>query len=463
MRGSEKKGRLCCMNQKILEKESKRKRAGKDESKLIWNGIKMSVLPCVEVKLFSFYQRKPSRKQETMFLLLFSVVEIISFQLLTYRFHIIVMGVLTSFLFCACFRTAWVSSFAFSLILTTIRSTLYRLLADVLLLCQWDISIMETSAMKIFLLAFYRLVLIITWWAHRNNTTHLFENCHGKNYRLAMLLLCGLAFFLIAYEWERVAFPKTSDYLIITDIASLLFFAWIVILNIQKRSEEESQMECLEAQKKHLGLLTLCHNNVMDFRQDFNCMMQDIGGFLKYHDYETLVSYYQTIMQEYNDVKQLSLLSSNVINEPAIYTLLCNKYYLAKSYHIDVEMEFQIDFSKLEIQMYDLARILGILLDNAIEAAKHCQEKRIGMHFYVERGEHILQISNTYDGETVNVEKIFEKGFSSKKKPTNHGLGLWEVKQILNQYDNLELYTHQKENVFCQELSIFHVDEGELE
>ena len=52
-------------------------------------------------------------------------------------------------------------------------------------------------------------------------------------------------------------------------------------------------------------------------------------------------------------------------------------------------------------------------------------------------------------------EKIFEKGYSTKKeKKDNHGLGLWTVRKILNQTDNLSLFTKAGE-LFSQQLEIY--------
>ena len=66
----------------------------------------------------------------------------------------------------------------------------------------------------------------------------------------------------------------------------------------------------------------------------------------------------------------------------------------------------------------------------------------------------MIKISNTYDEKEIDLVKIFEKGFSTKKK--YRGLGLWEVKQILEKHSNLDLYTHKEEDIFWQELSIYH-------
>ena len=97
------------------------------------------------------------------------------------------------------------------------------------------------------------------------------------------------------------------------------------------------------------------------------------------------------------------------------------------------------------MKIYEFTRILGILVDNAIEAVSGCNEKIINVEirkdFKSER--QIFYIENTYNEKEINIDKIFDKGYSSKAN--NTGLGLWEVKQILKRNNNLNLYTTKDE------------------
>lgn len=107
------------------------------------------------------------------------------------------------------------------------------------------------------------------------------------------------------------------------------------------------------------------------------------------------------------------------------------------------------------MKIYEFTKILGILLDNAIEATQECEKKVINVtickDFKVNR--QLLVIENTYKDKNVNTEKIYEKGFSSKKN--NTGLGLWETRQILKRNNNLNLFTTKNNEFFKQQLEIY--------
>ena len=108
------------------------------------------------------------------------------------------------------------------------------------------------------------------------------------------------------------------------------------------------------------------------------------------------------------------------------------------------------------MKIYEFTRMLGILLDNAIEAASECDEKILNIIFRRDskNSVDIIKIENTYKDKNVNIENIFNKGISGKENHT--GLGLWEVKQILKKNNNLNLHTTKNEQFFIQQLEIYY-------
>lgn len=65
----------------------------------------------------------------------------------------------------------------------------------------------------------------------------------------------------------------------------------------------------------------------------------------------------------------------------------------------------------------------------------------------------IITIQNTYANKDVDIEKIFNKGISSKE---NHsGIGLWEVDKFIKKSKNLDLKPSKDDKYFKQELFIY--------
>ena len=108
------------------------------------------------------------------------------------------------------------------------------------------------------------------------------------------------------------------------------------------------------------------------------------------------------------------------------------------------------------MKIYEFARVLGILLDNAIDASSECDEKVINIIFRDDAKNHrqLITIENTYQDKNVDTEKIFDKGVSGKENHT--GLGLWEVRKILNKSKNLDLFTTKNDKYFSQQIEIYY-------
>lgn len=108
------------------------------------------------------------------------------------------------------------------------------------------------------------------------------------------------------------------------------------------------------------------------------------------------------------------------------------------------------------MKIYEFARILGILLDNAIEASSESEEKIINLTFRndIKNSRELIIVENTYQDKNIDTEKIFEKGISGKENHT--GLGLWEVRKLIKKNNNINLYTAKNDKFFSQQLEIYY-------
>ncbi|MGN1327503.1 MAG: sensor histidine kinase, partial [Clostridia bacterium] len=201
---------------------------------------------------------------------------------------------------------------------------------------------------------------------------------------------------------------------------------------------------------------TILHDNMRAFKHDFSNIISGIGGYVDTNDMEGLKKYYRQLLQDCNHVNNLSLLSPDTINNPAVYSVLANKYYKADSLGIKITLEAFIDFSNLQMEIYEFTRILGILMDNAIEAASECDEKVINVIIRNDskRNRQLLIVENTYANTDIDLDKIYEKGYSTKTK--NTGLGLWEVDRIIKKHKNLARFTTKDDTLFKQQIEIYN-------
>ncbi len=98
---------------------------------------------------------------------------------------------------------------------------------------------------------------------------------------------------------------------------------------------------------------------------------------------------------------------------------------------VDVSEELELKkfhYKLLENNLQDISRVLGVYLDNAIEAASKAGKKYIVLEINCDKNKLVFEISNTYAGN-LNFEKIDDEKYTTKGK--GHGYGLSLVKDIL--------------------------------
>ena len=99
----------------------------------------------------------------------------------------------------------------------------------------------------------------------------------------------------------------------------------------------------------------------------------------------------------------------------------------------------------------DILKIIGILLDNAIEAVNEEKEKFISIEFSIRKNTFIMSMRNSCS-KNIKISNVIEMGFSTKGK--NRGYGMSLVKDILNKNQNIYLDINIENNQFISNLEI---------
>lgn len=314
--------------------------------------------------------------------------------------------------------------------------------------------ILFTLSIYLCIYVLYRIIKYFKFNIKLKNMTKKNRTLFIVNTLLGILAI-GTQFYLIAFYSD-----KMPIYITITSILSLIAYFVISFYSLLSTNKLDTTTRDLEEAQLYNKTLTILHDSIRGFKHDFHNIVQSIGGYADRGDLEGLRVYYRQLLQDCGRTNNLTALSPEVINNPAIYNVLANKYHKADEIGVQINLGVFIDLNEIEkhMKIYEFTRILGILLDNAIEAASECENKIIHVSFRKEQNRRrlLVIIDNTYKNKDINVDKIYEKDFSTKSKNTNSGLGLWEVRQILKKNNNLNLYTTKSEEFFSQQFEIYY-------
>lgn len=241
-------------------------------------------------------------------------------------------------------------------------------------------------------------------------------------------------------------------------IMSMNFLIVLFILKYKKMNNTiEHQNLRIETLELDNEILSKKDDSMRSFKHDFFNFVQALDGYSQNNDIDSIKKMNKSILEECEEINNIEILDPKVIKDYGVYNILIKKYCLAKKENIAMNFEILTDISKSKISSYHLCKILAILLDNAIEAAKECDEKIVNVRFIKDdkANRQLVVIENSYKKLDIDLDQIFEKGFSTKGNSSEHGLGLWNVKKILTKTTNLNLFT-KKEKMFSQQLEIYN-------
>ena len=236
-------------------------------------------------------------------------------------------------------------------------------------------------------------------------------------------------------------------------IFSVSIIVGLLVLYLKQLQNNRKQKLMLESLHLYNETLLNMYDGIRSIKHDFINFVQALNGYIQCNDMNGVRTMAASMYQECKIVCNMEELNPQVINNPAIYSLMVNKYKLASSKNIIMNIEITCSMDHLNIDTYTFCRILGILIDNAIEATNECENRMINVRMTQEAKLKILIIENSYQKGKVDLEKLFEKGYTTKSSNLEHGLGLWKVKNIIDHTENLELNTSDGD-LFRQELII---------
>lgn len=260
-----------------------------------------------------------------------------------------------------------------------------------------------------------------------------------ENVEFSMLILVGLALVIIAI-------------LGIGGIGSM----WLFI------KEQESDYKLKQNEQTERAILYYTSQvekqslEIRKFKHDYQNILLSMNGYFEKDDYEGLKNYFNEKIKGSastfaNDDLKLNDISKLHIQE--IKSILTYKLMIARESGVKVEFEANEVIDNLNIDTIDLVRIIGILLDNAIEATIPLAEKLIQIGILKKDGNMFLIVKNTCSDNVPKIYEIKERGFSTKGE--GRGFGLSNLAELIGKYEHIALETSIIKGCFVQEIVIY--------
>ena len=234
-----------------------------------------------------------------------------------------------------------------------------------------------------------------------------------------------------------------------------IFNLALIIKNLKLNNQLKVSNEKLCSLENSNQIVSILNDNIRGFKHDFNNIVQTLGGYICLNDVEGLRKYYKSLTTDFYSIKNMNLINLKDINNSALFSLISNKICMANEHSVEMNVVSFADLKKIDVNMFEYCRILGIIIDNAIEAAENCNKKLVNIKFYEDDSGCFIHclVENTYIDKKINLKTIYKKNYSTKSNTGNRGLGLWNVRMILNVNQNIKLITQKDDVFFKQTLS----------
>ncbi|AHF18289.1 putative signal transduction protein with a C-terminal ATPase domain [Leuconostoc mesenteroides KFRI-MG] len=269
------------------------------------------------------------------------------------------------------------------------------------------------------------------------------------------LLSISLILYLLTYQFNNTSYKNAVNMFFVISLISLLVYLKNTTqnyFNFQLAQQKQQQLDHLTTYTTQIEDL---YKSINGFRHDYANLIVSLETSIQAGDINQIRSIYEDVLKNSPNVLNHgnhTLGSLTKIDIPAIKSILSNKIILALEKGIHIEFEIEQKWSTCHVDVFDYIRMLGILLDNAIEASEACSVAFINIAFITDniKQEHRLIIENSTNQEFINIGHIFQDGVTSKG--ANRGIGLSNMQHILSNYEQAHIETEYSNYRFRQTL-----------
>lgn len=265
--------------------------------------------------------------------------------------------------------------------------------------------------------------------------------------------------FLYAAEYFE-AYEKFIFGIALFLIMQIMFLAIFLIKEIEKQKNEYKN-KILEKQlsdfKTYATQLEANQLELRKFKHDYKNLILSLKELATESNPEIFEQRIK-ILEEYSE-SHLNSVNWNYdgmenIRDVYLKSLFISKVYLMQESGITFNIECKEAIEEVPIQVFDLVRILGITLDNAIEATTKSVNPLINVAIIKEENQIEFIVQNTSEATKEGISRLITAGYSTKKG--HLGFGLSNIQEIKKNYSNVYVqYEKTKEQFTVQIVLMF--------
>lgn len=288
-----------------------------------------------------------------------------------------------------------------------------------------------------------------------------FRNYVRESERHRVILYLGLNLLILSGVWIYLV---TNSGTIGTQIYNIAMILILISTNValilfqSNLSVKEKLIKSISEEKKrremYIEVMEELMDNIKSFKHDYGNSIRTLSGYIEEDDNMGAMNFLRSLSNIDDDEKILQYYELKYLNEAGLKGLIISKV----SDMIKKELDFTISIDKSNrisehnIDLLDLSRVIGIIIDNAMEASELSDSKKLFINVLENKCSTEIVVSNSFSGD-INISNLNKRGYSTKG--SRRGTGLYNAEQILLKYENANIFTSINHNMFFQKIELF--------
>ena len=173
----------------------------------------------------------------------------------------------------------------------------------------------------------------------------------------------------------------------------------------------------IEAYYEYTLRIESINNEMRKFRHDYVNILTTLSDYIREDDMPGLRKYFNENIVPMKDKLKTRSIKMNGIEKlkvREIKGLITTKIIQAQEKRIPISIEVPDEIDRIDMNTVELSRIIGIIVDNAIEASENLEEPLINIAFIDNEEAVTFIVMNKCSDDIPKIHELFEQGFSTK-------------------------------------------------
>lgn len=281
----------------------------------------------------------------------------------------------------------------------------------------------------------------------------------NKRYLFIITIVLFISFILLYMVSQTDMRGNDTLKLYAILLLGIMVFLSVVILVMSNFTLREMRykrnVKEIEAYYEYTLRIESINNEMCKFRHDYVNILTTLSDYIREDDMPGLRKYFDEHIVPMKDKLKTRSIKMNGIEKlkvREIKGLITTKIIQAQEKRIPISIEVPDEIDRIDMNTVELSRIIGIIVDNAIEASENLEEPLINIAFINNDESVTFIVMNKCSDDIPKIHELFEQGFSTKGD--NRGLGLSTLKELTDSNENVLLDTVIENGYFVQKVEI---------